>query len=256
MQIHNNKTGKLPLAAVIAALFVVCSLVAGGIAFAYILFPPASNENPGADKENLIATTQYIGEEAVKALVVAEVPGSAPSDITELYLEYGEGKADYKGTLTLGNMEYDFRVDAAEGTVMDWNASNNLILVSAKPSTVPGEKPTTNTNSTESAPPAEEKPTTNTAYIGIAAAKAIALKKVPGATFKEVSLEYDDGKVEYDGEMYLDQTDYKFKIDAVTGVILEWESDTEDISDDSDSSNSDDSDREDSGDSDSENTSD
>jgi uncharacterized membrane protein YkoI len=77
-------------------------------------------------------------------------------------------------------------------------------------------------------------PNATTNYIGVEAAKKIALVKVPGATITEISLEHDDGKVEYDGEMYLNNTEYDFSIDAVTGVISDWEAEVDDDLDDQD----------------------
>ncbi|MBK5246386.1 MAG: PepSY domain-containing protein, partial [Peptostreptococcaceae bacterium] len=60
----------------------------------------------------------------------------------------------------------------------------------------------------------------------------------PGATIGKIDLEYDDGKVKYEGEMYLNNLEYKFEIDAVTGAILDWESDSNDDSDSDDEEDS------------------
>jgi uncharacterized membrane protein YkoI len=221
---------KIPVTVVIISLCVIGVLIASGSAFAHIIFPSINNTTVNDSAEKVIETTRYIGEDAVKAIVIAEVPGSAIANFTELFLEYGDNKAEYNGVMTFDNVKYKFAIDAIDGTIIEWIANKNLIVAPVD-SPAPTEKPAANTTppaNNHPAAPEVVKPTTNTSYIGMAAAKAIALKKVPGATFKEVSLEYDDGKVEYDGEMYLNNTAYKFKIDAVTGVIFEWESDTSD----------------------------
>ena len=62
--------------------------------------------------------------------------------------------------------------------------------------------------------------------IGMDRAKAIALAKVPGATeanIVEMEYEYDNGRPEYEGEIYYNGYEYEFEIDGVTGNILQWE---------------------------------
>lgn len=54
--------------------------------------------------------------------------------------------------------------------------------------------------------------------------KKIVFDKVPGAEDKNLrlSLEYDDGRMLYEGEIIYGNTDYDFEIDAQTGDTLEW----------------------------------
>ena len=59
-------------------------------------------------------------------------------------------------------------------------------------------------------------------------AKGIALKKVPGANqshIGEFHLDHEHGRVVYEGKMVYQNTEYSFKIDALTGDILSWEVD-------------------------------
>lgn len=54
----------------------------------------------------------------------------------------------------------------------------------------------------------------------------IALSMVPGAKRKhitELEREYDDGRVEYEGEICYNGYEYEFEIDGATGNILKWE---------------------------------
>ena len=57
-------------------------------------------------------------------------------------------------------------------------------------------------------------------------AAAIALERVPGATANDlrIHLDHDDGRLVYEGEIVYDRMEYEFKIDALSGSILEWES--------------------------------
>ena len=57
-------------------------------------------------------------------------------------------------------------------------------------------------------------------------AKAKVLERVPGAAASDIrmKLERDDGRLEYEGELYHDGMEYEFKIDAYSGSVTEWES--------------------------------
>lgn len=53
--------------------------------------------------------------------------------------------------------------------------------------------------------------------ISIEQAKAIALKKVPGATITNIELDYENNKSIYDIDLVLNQYEYDLKLDATTG---------------------------------------
>lgn len=163
--------------------------------------------------------------DAAKAIALKRVDGAT---ITKLELSKDDGRTQYDGEMVLANIKYTFKIDAATGVFMEWKAETEDD--SHGTATAAAVKPATKTTSG-----------TTATYIGEAAARAIALKKAPGATVTELYLEYDDGKVEYDGKMILGNTEYEFEIDAVSGAILEWETDTVDVEDDSDDSSDDDS---------------
>ena len=67
---------------------------------------------------------------------------------------------------------------------------------------------------------------TQEATISIDDAKAKVLERVPGASAQDIwiKLDYDDGRLEYEGELYHGGMEYEFKIDAYSGSVLEWES--------------------------------
>ena len=68
----------------------------------------------------------------------------------------------------------------------------------------------------------------NTGDIGMDAVISIVLDRVPGATkndIDELECEYDDGRIEYEGELYYNGYEYEFEIDGATGNILKWEID-------------------------------
>lgn len=56
--------------------------------------------------------------------------------------------------------------------------------------------------------------------------KDLVYSRVPGAgedDFREMSSEYDDGRLVYEGELIFAGTEYEFEIDGYTGQVLEWE---------------------------------
>ena len=66
----------------------------------------------------------------------------------------------------------------------------------------------------------------NTGDIGMDAVISIVLDRVPGATkndINELECEYNDGRIEYEGELYYNGYEYEFEVDGATGNILKWE---------------------------------
>lgn len=64
-------------------------------------------------------------------------------------------------------------------------------------------------------------------YIGEEKARSIALARVPGApadAVRELKLECDDGRWEYEIELVFNSREYEFTLDAYTGSILKWSS--------------------------------
>ena len=73
--------------------------------------------------------------------------------------------------------------------------------------------------------------TTGATYIGGDKAKEIALKDA-GYTASQVTMvrlsnDWEDGRMVYDVEFYVNKTEYDYEIDAITGTILEKDKDIE-----------------------------
>lgn len=67
-----------------------------------------------------------------------------------------------------------------------------------------------------------------TSDIGYDRVIEIALAKIPGATIDnvtEIEAEYENGRIEYEGEIWYNGYEYEFEIDGATGNILKWEID-------------------------------
>ena len=96
--------------------------------------------------------------------------------------------------------EYDYEIDAATGEILsyDYDAEG----YSYQPNATPGTAIT-----------AEQ-------------ARAIALAEVPGAAERDIyefETDRDDGRLEYEGKIIYNNTEYEFTIDGYSGAIREWD---------------------------------
>ncbi|HIR05413.1 MAG TPA: PepSY domain-containing protein [Candidatus Copromonas faecavium] len=62
-----------------------------------------------------------VSEEEVRATVLERVPGASEENLF-IRLERDDGRLEYEGELIYDNMEYEFKVDAYSGTVIEWEA--------------------------------------------------------------------------------------------------------------------------------------
>ena len=99
--------------------------------------------------------------------------------------------------------EYDYEIDAATGEVLSYDYDAEYYT-----------------------PPASG---TSQNAISEAKAKEIALGQVPGATVSDIwefEIDYDDGRLEYEGTIVYNHMEYEFTIDGYSGAIREWEADS------------------------------
>ena len=140
-----------------------------------------------------------IGTEKAKSIALGHA-GVAAADTAFIYarLDYDDGLRVYDVEFFSGNKEYDYKIDAASGTVLGSDFDIEWYTI----------------------------PTTQGDYIGETKVKQI-VEQAAGATgvFTELKLETDDGRVLYEGEMRSGRTEYEFEIDAVTGTIVDWDAD-------------------------------
>ncbi len=60
-------------------------------------------------------------------------------------------------------------------------------------------------------------------------AKNIAISQVPGSTTSDIyefEVDYDDGRLEYEGKIYYGNMEYEFEIDGYSGAIRSWEAES------------------------------
>ena len=71
----------------------------------------------GANSNNVT-----VSEADAKKTALDRVSGATDKDIYEWKLDYDDGRPEYEGKIIYGGMEYEFTIDAATGSVMEWDA--------------------------------------------------------------------------------------------------------------------------------------
>ena len=71
----------------------------------------------GADSRNVT-----VSEADAKKTALDRVSGATDKDLYEWKLDYEDGHPEYEGKIIYGGTEYEFTIDAATGSVMEWDA--------------------------------------------------------------------------------------------------------------------------------------
>ncbi len=149
-------------------------------------------------------------EEAKNAALKDAGVNEADATFTKAKLEDDDGRDEYDIEFYTEDKKYDYEISAYTGKVTDKDVDirNNH----------------NNTSSDVSSTAAE--------YIGTEKAREIALKHAgvseSDVYFSKTKLDRDDGRYEYEIEFYKDRVEYEYSIDAVTGDILEYDSEYDD----------------------------
>lgn len=157
------------------------------------------NSTPKAESSRASGTTGLITEEEA-ANIAKEHAQVTDCTMLPVKLDRDDGRQVYDVEFfTADGKEYDYEIDAATGEVLsyDYDAERQAAAASG------------------------------TASITEAEAKALVLAQVPGATeadLLEFKTDYDDGRLEYEGELFYDGMKYEFTVDGYSGTIREWES--------------------------------
>ena len=165
-------------------------------------------------------TTQIsrIDLDAAKAAAI-EAAGFSEADVTfvSAELDRRNGIEFYDIDFHANGKEYDYDIDAFTGTVIGSETPERA----DKEDKVPPVKDTPeNTASSK---------TENSVEISESEAKKIALAQVPGAKESDIrgfEIDYDDGRLEYEGSIYFEEMEYEFEIDGYSGAIRSWEAES------------------------------
>ena len=160
---------------------------------------PQPSQSQQATSTPQPSQTALITEQQARDLVLAQIPGAA---IVEFERDTDDGRTVYKGEAVLNGREYEFEIDAATGSFLEWDAYDV-------------DEGWNQGNSTSAGQTALDEE----------GARALVLARIPGATIVEFERETDDGRVYYEGEAVLDGRKYEFEIDATAGEIIQWDAD-------------------------------
>ena len=160
------------------------------------------NSTPKAESSQASSAAESTGliTEEEAASIAKEHAQVTDCTMLPVKLDRDDGRQVYDVEFfTADGKEYDYEIDAATGEVLsyDYDAERQAAAASG------------------------------TASITEAEAKALVLAQVPGAAeenFLEFKTDYDDGRLEYEGELFYDGMKYEFTVDGYSGTIREWES--------------------------------
>lgn len=166
----------------------------------------ASAAKPAAAASSSTASGD-IGADKAKSIALAHA-GLSEGEVDFLYAQPDRenGRQVYDVEFYAGGREYDYEILAADGTILgyDYDAEREW------------NTPTVSSSSSG----------TSGSYIGTEKAKSIVTSRAGvSGTFRELKLDWDDGRAVYEGEMRSGRTEYEFEIDAVSGAILDWDMD-------------------------------
>ena len=181
---------------------------------------PAAN-NPSGD----------IGIERAKQIALSHAGLSQGSvSFVKAELDYEDGVKVYDIEFYSGNVEYDYEINAASGAIISVDRDiENYSIPTAAPAPAPTPAPTAAPTPAPTAAPAPTQPAAPS-NISAERAKQIALSHagVGGASFTKVELDTDDGAAVYEIEFKVDNVEYDYEINAVSGAIISSKSEVDD----------------------------
>ena len=168
-----------------------------------------------------------IGQEEAEKIAFQDA-GIQETDTSRLRVsrELDDGRKSYEIEFDSGNKEYSYEIQASDGTIL----SSDVETIQQNIQTE-NQQTAQNQQPAETRQPAENQQTTEapasqtpTPAVSEADAKKAALDRVPGAAEQDLrmELEYDDGRYVYEGDIYYQQKEYEFEIDANNGSFLKW----------------------------------
>ena len=162
------------------------------------------NTNPQTNQSNLDNAILSADTAMAKALSHAGLKASQVT-VVKQKLDWEDGCQIYKIEFYASDKQtYEYEIDACTGAIVSFDYDAKYKKASSSIASQNG-------------------------YIGKDEVQSIALAKVPGAANKHITklkLKLDDGSYVYEVEIVYDNIEYDFEIDAYSGTILSWESET------------------------------
>lgn len=216
------------------------------------------------EKSETKATENSITMEKAREIALADAGvKAADATFTKEKTDTEDGVPTFELEFYSNNTEYEYEISQSNGTIMSKEIDRNerrQVSVSSQNIPVTKESAPTQSTQTQNTPaPKESAPTQNTPavkesapaqptqtqsspeqkestqtetsnQISVESAKQIALSSagVTSANFSKAKLDTEDGRLVYEVEFYVGNTEYEYEIDAYTGAIVDWDIDVED----------------------------
>ena len=98
---------------------------AGGAKYDYEILADTGEIISSAYEEKTVGANSNnvtVSEADAKKTALDRVSGAADKDIYEWKLDYDDGRPEYEGKIIYGGTEYEFTIDAATGSIIEWDA--------------------------------------------------------------------------------------------------------------------------------------
>lgn len=166
--------------------------------------------NASANTNNVANQTLLSKQNAKEiALKHANVKEADTTNL-KIKLDTEDGIDVYEVEFNIGAKEYDYDIHATNGNIISYDVDHEVDV---------DHENDNNTSSNDSV---------SAQIVSEAEAKKIALEKVPGALDSHIRIHLDkeDGKYVYEGTIHYDNIEYDFEIDAQSGNVIEWDSES------------------------------
>ena len=167
-----------------------------------------------------------IGQDAAKEAAFADAQVSE-DDTSRLRVskDRDDGRSIYEVEFTVGNTEYNYDIDASDGSILTTETEEVQGSASTAQSGTQNSTTQTQDDSQDAAAQQGQETAQSTdTQTDQTQARAAALERVSGATDSDIRMEldYDDGQYIYEGDIIYNGKEYEFEIDANTGNFLKW----------------------------------
>ena len=158
--------------------------------------------------------SNYISSEKAQQIAL-ENAGLTADSVTFIrtHLDYDNGRAEYEVEFYQGNLEYDYDIDALNGTILSYDHDADYYAPAS------AAAPAVSSNSASD-------------YITSDAAKQVALAHAGvsenDTRRMEIGFDYEHGMAVYEIEWTADRTEYSYEINASTGEVMSYETDYDD----------------------------
>lgn len=163
-----------------------------------------------------------IGIEKANEIAISHAGLSSGSvSFVKAKIDHEDGVKVYDIEFYSGNVEYDYEINAATGTIVSFDQDIENYEIPTQPAA-----PTQAATQPQTAAPTQAA----SSVISVDKAKQIALSHagVSGASFKKVKLDKDDGVRVYEIEFKVGNVEYEYDIDASSGAIISSSSEIDD----------------------------